>query len=95
MKNSDDWVKTLAAFVSSKGKIEPELHRAFGHEAPSLHLADAKLWWRDRRIRFGNAAEGSSSQLQQYAALNEATTWFPQRSEGEHLREGVHPKHEK
>ncbi|MEP7344093.1 MAG: NAD(P)H-dependent oxidoreductase [Gemmatimonadaceae bacterium] len=94
MQNFDDWVQTFVAFVAAKGKVEPGRFRAFGHQAPSHHLADAKLWWRDRRVRFGNAPEGSSPQVQQDAGLNDDTTWFPQRSEGERLREGVDRKQE-
>lgn len=82
----DSWVKRFAEFVQAKGKVPAGTYRAYGHEPPSHHLADARLYWRDLRLRAGMPREGSSPDEQRVAGLNQDTTWTPKKSEGERLR---------
>ena len=83
----DHWTRAFAAFVGNKGKVEPGAYRAYGYEAPGHRVADAKLAWRDIRMRFGKPPEGSSPAAQQNAGLNQDATLSPKKGEGEKLRE--------
>ena len=86
-RSFDDWTDGFAGFVRKKGKVEPGKYRAYGYEAPGHKLADAKLAWRDLRMRFGRPPEGSSPSKQQEARLNQDATLSPKKGEGEKLRE--------
>jgi hypothetical protein len=83
----DAWTDRFAGFVRKKGKVEPGKYRAFGYEAPGHLLRDAKLAWRDVRMRFGHPREGSSPEKQQAMGLNQDATRDPSKGEGEKLRE--------
>ena len=83
----DNWVARFAAFVGAKGKVEPGEYRAFGYDAPSARLADAKLMVRDWRLRLGIAPAGSSPAAQGRLGLNRDTDMRRSKSEGEKLRE--------
>jgi len=54
--------------------------------APSHRWADAKLWWRDKRMRLGVAPAGSSPREQEELGANEDAVWSPKTGEGEKLR---------
>lgn len=73
---ADDFV----GFVRQKGKVPPGRFRAFGHEPPGHLLQDAKLGWRDLRMRVGHPRAGSSPAKQQEAGLNEDVTLRPGQS---------------
>lgn len=73
---ADDFV----AFVRQKGTVPPGRFRAFGHEAPGHLLKDAKLGWRDVRMRVGLPRAGSSPAEQQEAGLNQDVTLRPGQS---------------
>ncbi len=83
----DEWVQGFADFVAAKGKVEPGEFRAFGFEAPSARLADAKLMVRDWRLRLKIPPSGSSPEAQQRLGLKRDATLRRGRSEGEKLRE--------
>lgn len=83
MQCFDDWTDRFRAFVSAKGNVTPGRYRAHGYEAPSHRLADAKLAWRDLRMRFGRPPSGSSPAIQQEQGLNQDATLHPGRSERE------------
>jgi hypothetical protein len=87
MREFDEWVARFAGFVGGKGKVEPGEFRAFGYEAPSARLADAKLMLRDWRLRLGMAPAGSSPAEQNRLDLNQDTNLRRGKSEGEKLRE--------
>jgi NADPH-dependent FMN reductase len=82
----DAWVDTFTAFVTGKGKIPPGKYRAYGYEPPKHRFADARLGWRDLRMRLGHPPEGSSPAAQQDLGLNRDATLHPARGEGEALR---------
>lgn len=82
----DAWVDTFAAFVTGKGKVPPGKYRAYGYEPPKHRFADARLGWRDLRMRLGHPPEGSSPAAQQDLGLNRDATLRPARGEGEALR---------
>lgn len=84
----DDWVSTVVTFVGAKGKIQPGRWRAFGYEPPSHRWADAKLAWRDVRMRVGHAPDGSSPAEQEALGLNDDSVLRPKRSDGDRLRDG-------
>jgi len=86
LRSFDGWIDEFVAFVRRKGKVKPGKYRAYGYEAPSHRLADAKLVWRDIRMRFGKPVEGSSPHRQQKAGLNRDATLSPKQGEGEKLR---------
>ena len=50
----------FAHFVEAKGKVEPGKYRAFGYTPPGHLLRDARLAWRDIRMRFGSPRVRSS-----------------------------------
>jgi len=83
----DAWTDRFAAFVAQKGKVRPGAHRAYGYEPPGHLLEEAKLAWRDIRMRFGRPREGSSPEVQQALGLNEDVTLFPKKGEGERRRD--------
>lgn len=77
----DLWTNRFAAFVEAKGKVPPGRWRAAGYEAPGHLTEDAKLAWRDIRMRLGHPREGSSPAIQQHEGLNQDVTRHPGRSE--------------
>jgi len=85
-RSFDDWTSSFVAFVRKKGKVKPGAYRAYGYEAPGHKVDDAKLAWRDIRMRFGKPPEGSSPAKQQDAGLNRDATLYPKKGEGEKLR---------
>ncbi len=82
----DAWVDAFAAFVTGKGKVPPGTYRAYGYEPPKHRFADAKLGWRDARMRLGHPPAGSSPAAQQELGLNRDVTLRPSKGEGEKLR---------
>lgn len=87
LREIDAWTDRFATFVRAKGKVEPGKYRAFGYEPPGKFWREAKLAWRDVRMRMGHPVEGSSPAKQQEMGLNQDATLRPGRSEGEKLRE--------
>ena len=87
MRAFDEWTTAFAAHVGAKGNVEPGRWRAFGYEAPGHRWADAKLAWRDLRMRAGIAPAGSSPAVQDELGLNEDRVLHRHKSEGERLRE--------
>jgi hypothetical protein len=83
----DAWTDRFAAIVGAKGRVEPGRWRAFGHEPRAHALADLKLKWREIRMGFGRAPEGSSPAEQERLGLNRDATLHPAKSEGAKLRE--------
>ncbi len=77
----DAWAERFAAFVGRKGKVPPGEYRAFGYTPPGHRWADAKLAWRDARMRLGVPRAGSSPALQQAEGLNDDATLTPKKSE--------------
>jgi hypothetical protein len=55
----DAWTDRFAAFVRQKGKVEPGKCRAFGYKPPGHLLQNARLAWRDARMRLGRSRDGS------------------------------------
>jgi hypothetical protein len=82
----DAWRSRFVAHVAQKGKVEPGQYRAFGYRAPGHRWADARLKWRDLRMRFGIPRRGSSPQAQQQLGLNRDVTRRPGDGEGAKLR---------
>lgn len=82
----DRWTDAFTAFVRQKGKVQPGQYRAYGYEAPGHLLRDAKLLWRDVRMRAGHPPADSSPALQQDQGLNRDRTWSPREGEGVKLR---------
>jgi hypothetical protein len=82
----DTWTDRFAAFVRDKGKVEPGRYRAYGYEAPGHALADAKLKWRELRMKAGWAPEGSSPAEQERLELNRDAGFAAPESEGKKLR---------
>lgn len=83
----DAFTDSFASFVGGKGKVSAGEHRAFGYEAPGHKMEDAKLVWRDIRMRFGRAPDGSSPDRQHELGLNKDATLRPKKGEGEKLRD--------
>ena len=86
LERFDAWTDELAAFVRAKGKVPPGKYRAFGYDPPKHRWADAKLWWRDRRMRLGFPMQGTSPEIQRDMGLNRDDTVHPGEGEGEKLR---------
>ena len=86
MQAFDGWTDRFATVVAAKGKAEPGRWRAFGYEPPGHRWADAKLKWRELRMRTGHAPEGSSPRIQDELGLNEDAVPSPAKSDGERLR---------
>lgn len=82
----DAWVERFAAFVAAKGKVSPGKYRAFAYRPPRHRWADAKLKWRDLRMRAGRAPAASSPARQEELGLNRDTGLRATRPEGEKLR---------
>ncbi|MEP7156362.1 MAG: NAD(P)H-dependent oxidoreductase [Betaproteobacteria bacterium] len=82
----DAWSDKFAAFVRDKGKVEPGKYRAFDYQVPSHRWTGVKLWWRDRKMRIGQAPEGSSPKRQEELGMNQDVTLTPSKSEGEKIR---------
>ena len=87
VRTFDAWTDRFAAFVGAKGKVEPGRWRAYGYEAPGHRWADAKLGWRDLRMRVGRAPQDSSPRTQEELGLNQDAVLSRHKSEGERLRE--------
>ena len=83
----DAWTDRFARFVEEKGKVKPNKYRAFGYKPPGHFVADARLAWRDIRMRFGSPRIHSSPAKQQRLYLNRDVTKDPKKGEGEKLRE--------
>ena len=83
----DGWCDAFARFVAAKGKVPPGTWRAYGYEPPSHRLANAKLKWRELRMRMGRPRADSSPARQQELGLNDDARLFPGKGEGERLRE--------
>jgi multimeric flavodoxin WrbA len=83
----DAWADAFAAFVARKGKVPPGTYRAFGHEAPGHRWADAKLAWREARMRLGVPPAGSSPAVQDDLGLNRDRGLRAKKSEGEKVRQ--------
>jgi hypothetical protein len=83
----DAWRTRFVAHVQRKGKVEPGRYRAFGYRAPPHRLADARLKWREWRMRLGVPRRGSSPHAQQRLGLNRDVTRAPGESEGAKLRD--------
>lgn len=77
----DAWCAEFARHVEAKGKVPPGRWRAAGYEPPRHRWADAKLKWRDLRMRAGHAPHGSSPDIQEREDLNQDVTWKPERHE--------------
>ena len=82
----DAWSNRFADFVSKKGKVEADKYRAYGYQPPPHRWSGIKLWWRDKKMRVGMAAEGSSPKAQDDLDVNRDVTLDPAKSEGEKLR---------
>lgn len=76
----DSWAQDFQNFVLQKGKVPAGRFRAFGYQAPGHKIADAKLIWRDLKMRAGHAPEGSSPRLQNDMDLNQDATFHPKKS---------------
>lgn len=77
----DAWTDEFLAHVAQKGQITPGKHRAFGYQPPRKLAKEAKLAWREIRMRLGKPRDGSSPEKQQTLGLNRDVTLFPKRSE--------------
>jgi hypothetical protein len=80
------FTESFQRIVSAKGKVPPGAHRAFGYQPPRHLLKDAKLGWRELRMRLGWPRAGSSPSAQQEQGLNRDVTLSPREGEGEKLR---------
>jgi hypothetical protein len=80
------FARAFVDFVGRKGKVRPGAHRAFGYQPPGHLLRDAKLGWRDLRLRVGKPPAGSSPAIQQEQGLNRDVTLRPKQGEGAKLR---------
>ena len=89
----DAWTDGFARFLETKGKVEPNKYRAFGYNSPGHLLPDARLAWRDIRMRFGSPRLRSSPAKQQSLDFNRDVTKEPKKSEGEKLRDRVNKDH--
>jgi len=76
----DSWVDKFKSFVEAKGEVSPGKYRAYGYEPPNHKWADAKLAWRDFRMRAGKAPNGSSPRVQNELGVNRDTTFHPKES---------------
>jgi hypothetical protein len=83
----DQWADAVVAFIRSKGKVEPGKWRAYGFQCPGHLWKDAKLLWRDVRMRLGVPPAGSSPAEQQKLGLNDDTGLQAPKSEGKKLRQ--------
>ena len=79
----DAWTDDFAAFVAAKGPVPPGRWRALGYHPPSHRWADARLKWRELRMRFGIPRAGSSPAEQQRLGLNRDARLTPAKSEAE------------
>jgi multimeric flavodoxin WrbA len=81
------FAEAVVSFVAAKGKVKPGRYRAFGYHPPGHLIEDAKLGWRELRMRLGRAPEGSSPAAQEQLDLNRDVTLRPKLGEGAKLRE--------
>ena len=82
----DGWTDRFAEFVRAKGKVEPGEFRDYGFQRPSHRWADAKLAWRELRMRVGHGPQGSSVRQQHDEGLSRDAVLKPAKGEGERLR---------
>jgi hypothetical protein len=82
----DAWTRDFVAHVRAKGAVPPGRYRAYGYVRPPHRWADAKLWWRDRRMRLGLPRRGSSPAEQQKLGLSRDVTMNPKLGDGRKLR---------
>jgi hypothetical protein len=82
----DALTAALVEHVRQKGQVPPGRYRAYGHRPPAKLAREAKLAWRDLRLRFGKPPEGSSPAKQQARGLNRDATLRPKRGEGKKVR---------
>jgi len=80
------WTAELVRFAEHKGKVPPGEYRAFGHRPPRHLWKDAKLAWRELRMRVGRPVPGSSPARQQALGLNRDATLRPKQGEGKKER---------
>jgi hypothetical protein len=85
MSDFDAWTDRFAAAVETKGKVPPGRHRAFGYKPPGKLLQEAKLAWREGRMKVGLPRKGSSPAIQQKQGLNRDVTLNPKKSAIEDL----------
>ncbi|MBX9739672.1 MAG: NAD(P)H-dependent oxidoreductase [Beijerinckiaceae bacterium] len=78
----DDWGDRLMRHIAHKGPVKPGQWRAFDRAAPGHKLADAKLKWREWRMRLGIPPAGSSPRAQQQLGLNKDAVLDPSRPRG-------------
>jgi hypothetical protein len=78
---ADTFAEDFVRHVAAKGKVTPGTYRAYGHEPPGHTVPDAKLAWRDLRMRMGMPRAGSSPAKQQAGGINRDVTMRPKRSE--------------
>jgi hypothetical protein len=83
MGDFNAWTDRFAAFVAEKGRVQPSRFRAYGYEPSGHRIAEAKLAWRDLRMRFGHPRAGSSPAVQQAEGLNRDATLHPKASEAD------------
>ena len=82
----DAFAARFAAHVAAKGKVTPGENRAYGREAPGHLVAEARLAWREIRMRVGHPRPGSSPAKQQEQGLSLDVTLSPKEGEGVKLR---------
>ncbi|MDQ4141854.1 MAG: NAD(P)H-dependent oxidoreductase [Bacteroidota bacterium] len=87
MATFNQWVQDFTSFVLQKGKVPPNQYRAYGYKRPQNVFKELKTGIRSWKLRFGLTPENSSNQAQKEQGLNDDTTFNPQKSEGEKLRE--------
>ncbi len=87
MATFEKWVADFSEFVGKKGKVPPGKYRAYGYKAPTHLWKEAKTGIRAWMLRLGITPENSSNEAQKKMDLNQDTTMFPSKSEGEKLRE--------
>lgn len=82
VQSFDRWGEAVMRHVAAKGTVKPGRWRAFDREAPGHKLADAKLKWREWRMRLGVPPAGSSPRAQQERGLNKDAVLDPKRPRG-------------
>ncbi|WP_423148908.1 NAD(P)H-dependent oxidoreductase [Rubrolithibacter danxiaensis] len=87
LKEFDSWTIDFAAFIRSKGKVQPGKYRAFGYQPPGHFWKELKLGWRYFRLMTGIPPKNSSPYKQQKFNLNDDITLKPKEGEGKKLRE--------
>ena len=86
MGKFENWVQHFENFVAAKGKVAAGKYRAYGFKQPPHFWNEIKTGLRALKLRFGKAPADSSNQKQIVAGLNNNTTLYPKKTEGEKLR---------